>query len=238
METQEYKRIFDLEDNHGWYCGLHELILATMRDLLPFQTARILDIGCGTGGLLNQLQPTWPSSWGLDISTHALKYSKKRGISHLFQASVSHLPIVDGYFDAIVCIDVIYHKQIQNDLAVLQECHRVLKPGGILILHTPAFSFLKGAHDCVVHTRERYTRSILHHRVLDTKFHILKISYRNFFLFPFIYFKRLFTSSESDLQPLSHLFNQALLFMLQIENRVIKYSNLPFGSSVFCIAQK
>ena len=237
MELQEYKRIFNHEDSHGWYVGLHKLVLYILQSRLPAH-ATILDVGCGTGGFLNQLQQIWPNSWGIDLSEQALKYSKKRSLSTLLRGSASHLPIKNCYFDAITCLDVLYHQQIPDDQSVLNECYRILNPGGFLILHNPAFSFLKGAHDRLVHTRERYTHTVLHTRLSLARFHILKISYRNFTLFPLILLKRFFTSSGSDLTSLPDLLNRVLRFILQIENRILEHRTLPLGSSVFCIAQK
>ena len=95
METQDYTNIFNLEDRHVWYRRLRELTPTTLQAYQPFPNAKILDVGCGTGGFLNQIQQTWISSWGLDISDYALKYSKMRGLSNLICGSASHLPFKD-----------------------------------------------------------------------------------------------------------------------------------------------
>jgi len=60
MKTQEYKKIFLLEDKHFWFLGKRTLIKILLDQHLPNKNLFILDIGCGTGGLTKFL-PLWKS---------------------------------------------------------------------------------------------------------------------------------------------------------------------------------
>jgi SAM-dependent methyltransferase len=79
---------------------------------------------------------------GIDASAVQLEYMAqvvaKRGCSNVMSihANAEHLPFTDGAFDAIVCSEVLEH--IRAPQIALAEMHRVLKPGGKLLLSTPS----------------------------------------------------------------------------------------------------
>jgi SAM-dependent methyltransferase len=243
VDIEEYGNIYHLEDTYWWYRGLHELVISSIENyFLPFSENTILDVGCGTGGLLQQLRGKWPLSQGIDLSSEALKYCRMRQLPKICRGSAMCLPLKDDTIDSLISLDVIYHMMVMSDIDALKEYRRVLKPNGILVLNVPAFSFLAGTHDRVVHARERYTRSILTGRLLSAGFEILKITYRNFLTFPLVLGKRLLESwnsdqSGSDLKALPLWLNNFFFSLNQIDNRLLKHTNLPFGTSVFCIAR-
>ncbi len=244
MHVDEYKRMYNIEDTYWWYRGLHEFIISTLLNFFPdIKNKLLLDVGCGTGGLLENLRDFCPKSFGTEISPEGLKFCGVRNLSGLFRGSATTLALKDNIGDGVICLDVIQHKRIQSDMEALREFHRILKPGGILILNLPAFSLLKGAHDLVVQTRERYTMNLMKHRLDYIGFKILKMTYRNAILFPLIMIKRLLDSlsnapPRSDLKPLPPWLNRILFKLVCMENLALAHINVPFGSSLFCIAQK
>ena len=156
MDISEYKNIFENEESHFFYVGNHNMVLSLVkRYLKPGKEIRILDAGCGTGLLAKKLEKFGVVT-GIDISPEAILYAKKRGIRAI-KASVTKLPFKDETFDLVVSIDVLYHQNVENDLNALGEFKRVLKPNGILIVKVPAYNWLRGSHDIVVHTKHRYT---------------------------------------------------------------------------------
>ena len=90
----------------------------------------------------------------------------------------------------VTSFDVLYHLNVDDDRAALDEIHRVLRPGGIALIRLPAFDWIRGAHDEVVHTRHRYTRDELSGKLEDAGFRLEHATYANFLLFPMAPAKR------------------------------------------------
>ncbi|MFH1507288.1 MAG: methyltransferase domain-containing protein [Candidatus Omnitrophota bacterium] len=246
MRIEEYENIFSQEGSHWWYRSMRDLAFRIFKEfsVIKHRSFLLLDAGCGTGGTLRELKKSLPGLrlLGVDYSAVALNYCSKD--FSVFRASVDSLPFKSESIDAVICLDVLYHKNVSSDLAALKEMNRILKKGGYLFVHLPAFEFLRGSHDRVVQTRERYTVRKLNNRVQAAGFKIIKSSYRHMFLFPFVFAKRLTenffigSGAGSDLKPLSVILNSVLKVVSCFENRMLTRLTLPFGSSVFCLVQK
>jgi 2-polyprenyl-3-methyl-5-hydroxy-6-metoxy-1,4-benzoquinol methylase len=99
----------------------------------------VLDLGCGVGdGAAHLIKKGAASVVGGDVSRNALSFSMKLCIQEDFHPvclSADSLPFCSKQFDVIVAFEVIEHVYRYKDL--LEECHRVLKKGGLLLLSTP-----------------------------------------------------------------------------------------------------
>lgn len=119
------------------------------RLLKPLKTAladkpapRLLDVACGTGVTLKHLALTCPkaSLVGLDLSPAYLDYARRRlelgGITAppLLQGNAEELPFRENWFDGITCVYLFHELPPGARQRVLEECYRVLKPGGVLVL--------------------------------------------------------------------------------------------------------
>jgi len=92
----------------------------------------VLDIGCGTGRVFQDL----PRAVGLDIELKILRYLRRKGRT-LVRGDMNALPFRDASFKTLICSEVIEHVPKEN--LKLSEFYRVLKPGGTLILSTPDY---------------------------------------------------------------------------------------------------
>lgn len=244
MKKEEYQVLYNLEDHYWWYLKLRELVISSLDHLYSQRNLKILDAGCGTGGMLKSLNGF--DTIGLELSPEAIKFCNKRGLKNIVQGSVTNLPFPDDYFDVVISLDVLYHMDVEDDEQALQEAQRVLKDNGRLLLHLPAYNFLKSEHDVAISTKHRYTKGELSRKLKNQGFEIEKISYRNTILFPIILVARLFkkfgvknqANISSDLKPLPKGLNYFLASILSIENRILQRTGLPFGLSLFCIARK
>ena len=244
MKTEEYKTMYDIEDNYWWYVGLRGLIISTMNRLkLKELNVRILDAGCGTGKVLAGCAEY--RSYGIDFSEEAVGFCKLRGLNNIVRGSISHVPFKGFCFDLVMSLDVLYHTNVKDDVETLKEICRVMSGGGILLLNLPAYNFLRSRHDEAIHTRHRYTRRDLKERVQEAGFEIEKITYRNTFLFPIAVLKRIFEKyftaddTASDLKPLPFMVNKLFTYLLFLENRLIMSGiDFPFGLSIYCVARK
>jgi SAM-dependent methyltransferase len=101
----------------------------------PF--AALFDIGCGRGTLIEALRAKAPeaSYTGLDVSEESATIAASKGIKVVKHDLAEPLPFDDGSFDVVVFGEVIEH--LFDPDSALDEIHRVLKPGGRLIVTTP-----------------------------------------------------------------------------------------------------
>jgi SAM-dependent methyltransferase len=105
---------------------------------------RILDVGCGTGAFLWQaLQDGW-SALGLELSPSLADYARKqRGVEVEIGSIESQTDLPPQSVDVITMFGVIEH--LGNPRGAAQECGRLLRPGGFLILQTPSEDgFIRG----------------------------------------------------------------------------------------------
>lgn len=105
---------------------------------------RVLDAGCGRGFYINSLHffPFIKEIYGCDINENYLKIAKKKAADQrirITRASLYALPYPDGYFDCVICSEVLEH--LKNDRRALKELKRVLRPKGLLLITVPNKNF-------------------------------------------------------------------------------------------------
>ncbi len=244
MDKSEYIRMYNLESDFWWYKVLHELVDITIRKKKPEGDINILDAGCGTGRMMEICQKYGNVS-GIDFSQDAVSLAKKRGLNNIEIGDLNDYKFKNDSFDVVVCLDVLYHAAIQNDLAVVEKFQNTLKENGILIINLPAFEYLKRPHDIVVHTKKRYRKIAFVNELKKMGFSIISSSYRMPHLYFIILIYKLFQrnsasiESESDLQELPAWLNTMLLYLGRIENWWLsKGFGIPVGSSLYVVAKK
>jgi 2-polyprenyl-3-methyl-5-hydroxy-6-metoxy-1,4-benzoquinol methylase len=100
-------------------------------------SATLLDVGCGGGELLAEADRLGFDVRGVDLSPHAAAAANGLvGRDVVVCSALEDAGLPDGSFDVCVCTDVIEH--VRDPVGLLNHMHRVLKPGGVLLLVTPA----------------------------------------------------------------------------------------------------
>jgi SAM-dependent methyltransferase len=246
MEKEEYRKHFELEDEHWWFAGRRAIILQTIAALkTPAGPIRLLDAGCGTGFNLKILAGRG-AAFGFDLHREAIAFCRRRGLNTVVLADAQAMPFQRGSFDVVLFLDVLYHLDISSDLLALENAHRVLKSGGHLVLTDSAFRFLWSRHDLAVHARERYTRGKLQRRVEEAGFQVTAASYFQFFLFFPVFFLRFLERFRkgknrvpvSDLKSVNRTLNKILFWVFRTEAKLLRYIRFPFGSSLLLVARK
>jgi SAM-dependent methyltransferase len=118
-----------------------EEILRTFRRrialLMPWCRAaapRLLDVGCATGLFLEVARDAGWRVEGIDISEYALARARERGFA-VSRGTLPSATLESGGYDVVTLWDVIEH--VPDPAAVIAECHRLLRPGGVLAMSTP-----------------------------------------------------------------------------------------------------
>ena len=98
----------------------------------------VLDSGCGTGALLSKLAAKPGITWhGIDVEEKMLAEARKKCPQINFQIARSDkTPFSDNMFDTIIACNSFHH--FDNKTGFTKEAARILKPGGILTLPSPA----------------------------------------------------------------------------------------------------
>jgi len=246
VEPSEYERIHQLEGRHFWYRGLHALVLAALARQLGRRAdgasrPLILDAGCGPGGLTARLLGHGRVV-GLDRSPLALQLAATHAGVPLVQASVSALPLAPSSVDAVVCLDVLYHRAVADDLAALAELAAACRPGGVLLVNLPAHEWLAGPHDAQVHTARRYGRARVRALARAAGLEVERLSWFNCALLPAAIATRRLSGRRdrphSDVRALPALINAPLTAWMQVEAALSLRGLLPWGLSLFAVLRR
>lgn len=104
--------------------------------LIPQNSRRILDIGCGDGVLLWLVsRKSSAKLYGVDLNQKSLNYAAAKINAKLIKAQAEKLPFKNNYFDTVIATEIIEH--LDRPEKLLLEARRVLKRGGRIIITTP-----------------------------------------------------------------------------------------------------
>ena len=249
MQPQDYAYLYELEETFWWFVGMREITNALLTPILSREDERrVLDAGCGTGGMMSWLTRYANNGevMGIDLSSKALEFSH-RDHQNLSRGSVSHLSFADASFDLVTSFDVLQHVPDHEDARAISEIHRVLRPGGIAFLRVSAYQWMRSGHDDALSVNRRYSLSELTGLMQGAGFQIRRATYANTLLLPVAIFKRLvlsrlgFGQGESEVKPWStglQWMNGLLTVPLRIEARALKKLDLPLGLSAIAIGEK
>ena len=211
------------------------------RYLTKSDQIKVLDIGCGSGLMLNALEDVG-QTFGMDMSDEAISFSKEVFNGRVEKGALpDQLPYQENFFDLITALDVIEH--IDNDVDSISAIRSLLVPGGKVVFTVPAYMFLWSAHDEMNEHKRRYTLPELNEKLVQAGFTVEKISYYNTFLFPVVFLVRMLNNvlkrdGASDMDMPGSALNYVLKKIFGIEKYLLRVFNLPFGVSVLAVVRK
>jgi 2-polyprenyl-3-methyl-5-hydroxy-6-metoxy-1,4-benzoquinol methylase len=101
---------------------------------------RLLDAGCSDGYLDSVIKNRVEEIFGIDINWNDIRIAKMSNPRNIYDVgSLYELPYKSGYFDIVVCLDVLEH--LHDDEKAISELTRILKIGGKLIITVPSAYF-------------------------------------------------------------------------------------------------
>jgi ubiquinone/menaquinone biosynthesis C-methylase UbiE len=246
MEPDEYDRMDAVEDAMWWYRALHARVIEALRRTPGDAALPLLDAGCGTGGLLRRLTAAFPGRAlaGLDVAEQAvLRARRKVPGAALAVGSVAALPFHDARFGAVVSCDVLCHRLV-DEAATLAELHRVLAPGGVLVLNLPAHRWLHSAHDRRVHNARRYDRAGLRRTLEAAGFAPVSLGFWNALLLPLMVVQRkllgrLRAEDSSDVAAFSPPIDAIFRAVTDTEAALARLGlRFPAGGSLLAVARR
>lgn len=107
--------------------------------LSALPNGRVLDVGCGSGALVERLGNLGWHAEGVDLDEQAIRAARTSNLT-VRLGTLEEQRYLDGGFDAVTMSHVIEH--VHDPLQLLRECRRILKPGGRLVVVTPNISSL------------------------------------------------------------------------------------------------
>lgn len=269
---EEYKRI---EREHWWFIGRRRIILSVLAsvvgphlfprgDRASVRTARVLDIGLGSGVMLGYLE-AFADVVGCDIEWAALLGAKSGwgdeedtgAGKRLVQADARRLPFRPESFDLVTMFDLLEH--VVEDTSVLGEVFCVLRPGGFVCMTVPMHPWLWGNQDLISGHVRRYRPGEVERKMKAVGFTILYRSYFNTILFPVVVLVRLFfrrfhrghrypaveTAPESATGIVSDFsmtkpgrLNDFLAWVFSQEARWLRRWRFPVGVSFLCVGRR
>lgn len=243
LNKDYYKIFFEIQKRHWWFVTKKKIVLDLIDRYVHLRKDghRILDIGCGTGLMLNALEQIGQTN-GMDMSDEAIRFSRE-----IFNGTVKkgylpdNIPYDHEYFSLITALDVIEH--VEDDRATLMAIRDRLLPGGQAIITVPACMFLWSEHDVLNEHKRRYSMGELRGKLLEAGFNIEKISYFNSILFPAIALVRLVNnvlkrSGGSDVNLPGLLVNFTLMNLFGMEKYLLRLINFPIGVSIVAVVRK
>ncbi|RMG44751.1 MAG: class I SAM-dependent methyltransferase [Acidobacteria bacterium] len=138
---------FDAFD--GWHLDPIRRRALTLARIGPGQ--RILDIGCGRGEMVLTCALRGAQAVGVDFSPHAVRLARElldkfnvRAATAIVQMDAADLGFTPNQFDRILMLDLVEHISEERLRRLIGQCHRLLKPGGRVVIHTgPTREFIR-----------------------------------------------------------------------------------------------
>lgn len=181
---------------------------------------------------------------GLDTEPLALSFCHERGHRCLVRASATAMPFPDAAFDAVIALDVLEH--IPDHEAAAREIYRVLRPGGMAFITVPAYRSLWSGHDIALMHQRRYIAPEMKVLLEGVGLSVRHLSYAVTTLLPVVWLVRALQRSlrpnapprsDASTEPPSFL-NALLRSLLEAEAQVSLKQRVPFGLTVFAVAEK
>lgn len=241
MEQKEYKEMENVEKTHFWFVAKRKFLQIILDKYVPLRNIKILDVGCGTGAVLDFLKDRGFIVEGVDNNEEALKYCRNKNLS-VTLGSAEKMEYPDETFDLVLALDVLEH--LSDPALAVKEVFRVLKKGGLFIATVPAHQWLWSYHDVALHHYKRYSKKDFEF-LLEDQFSVLLVTWVHLcILLPTILIRKIYKifnkqTEGSDVGEIGFFVNVAGRILYWPELLFFKFfRKLPAGLSLLAVAEK
>lgn len=243
-----FETLVSIEETNFWFTNRANLIAFLIDKYFP-DAKRFLEMGCGTGSVLQALREKLPrlDLAGSEMLARGLQFAEGRLGPDvlLMQMDACALPALEE-FDVVGAFDVLEH--IADEETAISRIHDAIRPGGGAIFAVPQHRWLWSPADDAAHHQRRYARGELEARLRNNGFRILYSSSFNALLLPVMLASRMAMRLQGRLggkvEPLSELrapraLNGAFSAVLKLELALTRAGlRWPIGGSRFVVAQR
>jgi SAM-dependent methyltransferase len=237
-----YRAIDQAERKHFWFNARNRLLSQVIGKFYPNpKQISFLEVGCGTGIVIRELEKLGFRVTGLDVNDKALAYAKIGTQAHFIRKSF-YVFNPNQKYAAIGMFDVLEHQR--DDLAFLKQSHRLLKNGGRLFLTVPASQSLWNEIDDLSGHQRRYEKDELIQVIKNAGFEVEFVNYWQFVTLPFYMLWRLkwrpgkVGNIDNYLKSPWEPLNRLLLILLSFEQLFTFKFPFPQGASLILVARK
>lgn len=238
-----------LEAESFWVRSRTRLLKSIIdRFAMPSKETRFLDIGCGTGAVIQGIMENKNLRiTGSEIYLGGLIYAKKK----LPEVEFIQFDVTQGTlpesFDMIGAFDVLEH--IDDDAAAISNTYEMLSDGGYFVITVPQYMFLWSRLDEIVKHKRRYSRAELLSKLRQQGFEVSFCSSFVFVLFPLMLISRIFDRGKkgnktTDVEfktrvEFPNILNRIFDLTMRIDEVLISRGiSLPYGGSLLVVAKK
>jgi SAM-dependent methyltransferase len=241
MDPRTYDEMRALEGAHWWFAARREILADQIAGLRLPDAARILEVGCGTGGNL-ELLSRFGDLTAVEPDDRARAYAAERsGLEVRPGRLPSPLPAEASAYDLVAALDVVEH--VDEDVATVGALRDMARPGGHVLVTVPAYQWMWSGHDLRHHHKRRYTADRLKAVFEGAGLPLTRLTYFNTLLFPPIAGVRLLqllpgvAGGDDERMPSSGL-NALLRKTFAFERKLLARMDLPFGVSILAMGRR
>jgi ubiquinone/menaquinone biosynthesis C-methylase UbiE len=235
FSAERFAALSEMEPEHFWFAGRRALLDAMLKPL-GTDDSPLLDVGCGTGSLVDTLSARGRRVVGLDQRPEGIAAARarlgqagQRG-SGFVRGDAERLPFASGVFGGAMALDVLEHV---DDERMLREIKRVVQPNGWVLVTVPAYQALWSQRDELAGHRRRYTRRGLLRLLQGAGLRVESVRGYQFSLLPLVAISRVLGRRTTHTREIEDKPSKLVNRLLRLVNLAEVRSGIPWpvGSS-------
>lgn len=252
-DEHAFKLLSNMQSGHFWYKGRHKFILNAVKYWTGASTLSAIDFGGGVGGWVKFLHDSKMRGRIAELAMADSSEVALNGARNILAPSVDLYQVDlmnigwENRWDVAFLLDVIEH--CPDDREIIRQAAKALKPGGKLIVTTPALDCFWSHNDVIAQHLRRYNKEKYEALARDAGLVLRANRYFMFYLSPLYWLSRktksadmseekLMRAVEKEHQIPNRIVNSILTAIFEAESTVGHKINFPWGTSILGVFEK